>query len=345
MMSSCLLTPPYTLLRFLLSASLLTPPLVSAFASPMQDADHLMKQGQLALAMEKTEQILATKPKDAKARFMKGLILARMGKREDAIAMFTHLTEEYPELPEPYNNLAVLYAQLGQLEKAKQALEMAIRIHPAYAMAHENLGDLYTIMANQAYDRALQIDSANARVQSKQALILDLMANTARQTGVVPYTEADTGELTIQVTETDILAAASPELIARKPGTAPQSVQSNLAISAEWKSEVEQAVRQWAEAWSAKDLEAYFAAYDKAFQTPSGQPRSAWEAERRRRIGKAEPIMLDIKNLQIALKGERAIARFRQYYRSGKLKFATNKTLLLYRRAGKWLIQQEQVSN
>ncbi len=57
--------------------------------------------------------------------------------------MFTKLSEDYPELPEPYNNLAVLYAQQKQYDKARTALEMAIRTHPSYAIAYENLGDIY----------------------------------------------------------------------------------------------------------------------------------------------------------------------------------------------------------
>jgi tetratricopeptide (TPR) repeat protein len=50
------------------------------------------------------------------------------------MAVFSKLTEDYPELPEPYNNLAVLYAQQKQYDKARTALEMAIRIHPGYAL-------------------------------------------------------------------------------------------------------------------------------------------------------------------------------------------------------------------
>ena len=86
---------------------------------------------------------------------------------DEATGVFLKLTEEAPELPEPYNNLAVIYAQQKQYDKAKAALEMAIRTHPSYAVAHENLGDLYAKMARQAYDRALQIDAGNASAQEQ----------------------------------------------------------------------------------------------------------------------------------------------------------------------------------
>ena len=82
-------------------------------------------------------------------------------KPDSAIAVFTELTEAYPELPEPYNNLAVLYANQNNFEKARNALEMVIRTHPSYATAHENLGDIYAKMASKAYDRALELDRGN----------------------------------------------------------------------------------------------------------------------------------------------------------------------------------------
>jgi tetratricopeptide (TPR) repeat protein len=103
-----------------------------------------------------------------------------MNKPNDAIAVFQKLTEDYPELPEPYNNLAVIYAQQKQYEKAKQALEMAIRTHPSYATAHENLGDIYSRMASQAYDKALQLDSSNTSAQTKLSMIRNLIGNNVR---------------------------------------------------------------------------------------------------------------------------------------------------------------------
>ena len=108
-------------------------------------------------------------------RFLKGLILAEQGKHADVIRIFQGLTEDYPELPEPYNNLAVLYAAQGQYERARQALEMSIRTHPSYATAYENLGDVYTKLASQAYDKALQLDSSNSTAKTKLSLVRDLI--------------------------------------------------------------------------------------------------------------------------------------------------------------------------
>ena len=171
-------------LAALLFAGLLSLVPVVVRADSLQDANLLMKQGQLVPALEKTDQLLATKPKDAQSRFLNCLILTEMNRHNEAIAIFTKLTEDYPELPEPYNNLAALYVQQRQFEKARNAIEMAIRTHPSYATAHENLGDIYALMAAQAYDKALQIDSSNAGAQTKQALIRDLLKVSPRPAAV-----------------------------------------------------------------------------------------------------------------------------------------------------------------
>jgi len=128
-----------------------------------------VKQGQHAKALERVNQYLAQKPGDPNARFAKGLILAEQNKTKEAIEVFSSLSKDYPELPEPYNNLAVLYASQGQYEKAREQLEKSIRTHPSYATAYENLGDVYTKLASQAYDKALQFDSSNSAAK-EQAL-------------------------------------------------------------------------------------------------------------------------------------------------------------------------------
>ncbi|MEW6562593.1 MAG: tetratricopeptide repeat protein [Pseudomonadota bacterium] len=141
----------------------------AALADDVQDANKLFKQKQYAPALEKVDRTLVAKPNDATARFLKGLILAEQGKNPEALAIFNRLTEDYPELPEPYNNVAVLFAAQGDYEKARHALEMAIRTHPGYALAHENLGDLYIKMASQSYESALKFDKRST-AQNKLTL-------------------------------------------------------------------------------------------------------------------------------------------------------------------------------
>jgi Flp pilus assembly protein TadD len=153
-------------------AALASPPVL---ANQIQDINQQYRKGDLAGALDRTNRFLAQNPLDAQARFLKGLILGDQGNTDDAIAVFTGLTEDYPELPEPYNNLAVLYASQSKYEAARNALEMAIRVYPGYATAHENLGDIYAKMASVAYDKALALDRSNTTAQAKLALIRNML--------------------------------------------------------------------------------------------------------------------------------------------------------------------------
>ena len=155
-----------------------------AHASEMSDINKLMRTGQYAEALTRTDAILAKHPRDAQLRFTKGLILAEQNRSAEAIAVFAKLTEDFPDLPEPYNNLAVLYAADGQYDKARAALDMAMRTNPTYATALENLGDVYAKLASQAYDKALQIDPGNNVPQPKLTLLRSLNGNTTG--GTVP---------------------------------------------------------------------------------------------------------------------------------------------------------------
>ena len=146
----------------------------AAPADDLREAQKLYSAGKVPAAMDKVDGILKAQPKDPQARFLKGLLLTEQKKTAEAIQTFTSLTEDYPELPEPYNNLAVLYASQGNYDKAKSALELAIHTHPSYATAHENLGDIYAQLASRSYDRALQLDKGNASAKAKSAKLKEL---------------------------------------------------------------------------------------------------------------------------------------------------------------------------
>lgn len=162
-------------LRCVCVALTLAAPL-AARADDYSEVTRLMRAGQLPDAMAKAEQYLMTKPRDPQMRFIKGVVQTEAGKTSDAIATFTQITQDYPELPEPYNNLAVLYAGQGQFDKARGLLDMAVRINPSYATAHENLGDVHARLASQAYEKALQLGGSNSTVQPKLALIRSLFS-------------------------------------------------------------------------------------------------------------------------------------------------------------------------
>lgn len=330
-----------------------------AAADNLPEVQRLIKQGQFPQALEKVDAYLAGKPKDAQGRFFKGLILTEMNKPADAIAVFTKLTEDYPELPEPYNNLAVLYAQQKQYDKARTALEMAIRTHPSYAIAYENLGDIYAKLASQAYDKALQIDSANATAQNKMALIRDLISTSAKPNvkpsaapvaAAVPAPAKPAATAPATVPTATVVAAApamAPAATAVKAAPAPAPAPAPTPAPAVAKSdaaadEVTKVLNNWADAWSRKDVKAYLAYYAADFNPPKGMSRKAWEGEREDRIaGKPGKISVTIADPQISVSGDKATVKFRQHYKATGLKSSATKTMVFVKTGNKWLIQEE----
>jgi len=143
----------------------------AAHADDYSDVNGLLRQGKPDEALTKADAYIAGKPRDPQMRFLRGVILTEQKKTTDAIAAFTQLTQDFPELPEPYNNLAALYAAQSEFDKARAALEMAVKLNPNYATAHENLGDVYVRLAAQSYGRAQQLEAGNTTVPPKLALI------------------------------------------------------------------------------------------------------------------------------------------------------------------------------
>jgi tetratricopeptide repeat protein len=139
-------------------------------ADDYAEIQKLYRQGKRDEALQRLDAHLASQPRDARARFLKGSILVEQKRTAEAIAVFTELTQDYPELAEPYNNLGVLYASEGNYARAREALEMAVRTNPKYATAQENLGDVYAALAARAYDHAVQLDGKNTAARTKLAL-------------------------------------------------------------------------------------------------------------------------------------------------------------------------------
>jgi ketosteroid isomerase-like protein len=334
----------------------------AAHADEASDVQKLMAAGKPAEALQKADQYLASKPRDPMMRFLRGISLSQMGKTSEAITAFTKLTEDYPDLPEPFNNLAVLYAQQGQYDKARTALEMAIRTNPSYATAYENLGDVYAKLASQAYSKALQIDTRSA-VAPKLAMIRDLFPKdralgaavssssvttpvaapaaspvSAKPVAAPPAVVPAPSKPTPVITPTTPKVEAKPET---KPAVKPETKPGDGDVA---RREVEAAVRAWSVAWSRKDMDSYFAAYARDY-APAGKSRKAWEAERRSRIGGKRNISLKLSDVQVSVTGERASVRFHQAYKADALEINGHKSLELMHSGGSWLIVKESAGS
>ena len=314
----------------------------AVLAGPAEDtkeATRLYQQGKTDQALAKVNAALAQQPKDAQGRFLKGLIFTEQKKTAEAIQIFTGLTEDFPELPEPYNNLAVLYAGQGNYDKAKAALELAIHTHPSYSTAYENLGDIFAQMARRSYDKVLQLDKTNTSAQSKLALLKDLFtppAKTAPATAIA----ADTPKTAVAAG-----AKAEPAKVAAATPIAKTETPKASTSGGNAESQVNAAVQAWANAWAAKDVAGYLASYAADFDVPDGLTRAAWEAQRKERIERPKSISVDVKISKITVKGNEATAVFRQAYRSDAVKSNNTKTLKMVKSGDKWLIRAERAGS
>lgn len=146
-----------------------------ATTDELTEINRLHQSGGSAQALELADKLLASRPKDAQLRFAKGVILAELQRSGEAVDVFAQLTQDFPELAEPYNNLAAVHAARGEYDAARAALEQALRSNPAYATAQENLGDIYALLASRSYAKALALEPGNGALANKLKLVKDLL--------------------------------------------------------------------------------------------------------------------------------------------------------------------------
>lgn len=322
-------------------------------SAALKEINQLSEQGNQAAALEKVNAYLIANPKDAEALFMKGVILVEMGKRDEAVKAFTDLTAKYPNLPEPYNNLAVLYADQGQYDKARLALETAIKTHPSYATAHENLGDIYARLASEAYDKAFKLDTSNARAQSKLSMITSLFGGKTSTVAAAPVAtkvKPVAVKEPVKPVEAAVVAAKPAEVAKTDSGKVtpakpePTKPEPAKVDAASQQDAVLQAVNAWAKAWSEQNVAQYLASYADNFKTPKGEARQVWENTRRQRISAPKSIAVEVGNPEVTVDSDTsASVRFYQTYRANGKPQSTSKTLVMTKVGNAWLISQERV--
>jgi tetratricopeptide (TPR) repeat protein len=344
-------------------------------ASPSPEAleiQRLIKSGQSTQALKLIDDALAKNPKDPAMRFRRGVTLSMLDRKAEALQVFQKLVEDHPEMPSPYNNLAVLYGSQGDYDKARAALEKAIRTNPAYATAYQNLGDVYAQLASQAYSKALQLDKSDTTVPPKLVLLRELIA-TPGQPAAAPTAVAAATPAPAPTPRPTQVAAATPTpppapVAAPKPAPvpppapvaapkppapapapvvvakpAPAPAPATAVASGNGITEVDAAVHAWASAWSRRDIAGYLGAYTPEYAT-GGKSHKAWEEDRKARILPRKHIAVEISDLRVSVNGDKAQAHFKQTYESDTLTTSGHKTLDLVRSpSGKWLIKQESV--
>jgi len=351
-------------------------------AAPSPEAaeiQRLIKSGQATQALKLIDDALAKNPKDPAMRFRRGVTLSMLDRKPEALQVFQDLVKDHPEMPAPYNNLAVLYGSQGDYDKARAALVAAIRTNPQYATAYQNLGDVYAQLASQAYSKALQIDKSDTVTPPKLVLLRELIANPASGTAPAAVAAATPAPAPAPVPAKPVqVAAATPApapvaapkpapvpppapVAAPKPAPvpppaptpapkpvstpapAPAPAPAPGIVTSNGLSDVSDAVHAWASAWSRRDMAGYIGAYTPDYAT-GGKSHKAWEDDRKARILPRKRIAVEISDLRVSVNGDKAQAHFKQTYESDALTTSGHKTLDLVRTpSGKWLIKQESV--
>ena len=171
-----------------------------AAANTLAEIRALAADQHYAQALEQLDAYLAENPDDVEARLFRGVILTRQGNIDEAITTFDELSRDRPELPEPLNNLAVLYAAQGRYEDSREVLQRTIDLQPRYDTAHENLGDVYAKLANIAYERAFALDESNTNARDKASWMTRVL-DTAPAADVPPPGRAALPDLETRAAE------------------------------------------------------------------------------------------------------------------------------------------------
>lgn len=284
---------------------------------------------------------LGDESQSSQAEFRQGVILAQQNDSDEALKIFVELTKKHPEWPEPYNNMAVIYMEKGQYDKARLALEAALKTHPSYATAHENLGGVYAKMASDAYDKALQVDHSKAPPAPKLVLIKEIVPSGAVHVAAKPTPQFLPG----LVIPADKPKPPSPPPLPPPPAKViakPVKPPVTLPVAVDQRNTVMDAVQGWAKAWSAKDVPAYLAYYAQDFKTPNGESRAEWAKGRKERISRPSVIKVRVEAPKVSIQGNRATVAFKQDYRAGEVVKRTRKVLYLRQSANSWVIEREE---
>lgn len=326
----------------LLTATLICWQPVALAASELPEVERLVERRDFKQALVKVNQHLAAQPDSIEGRFYKGVILGEGGELQQAIAIFTQLTKDAPQMLEAYNNLGVLYARQQEYDKARASLEAALRVDPAFAAVSGNLRHTYGRLAKQAYDKALGQETASASASKNLVMLTQLRAPSAASEKALEVVASKlsaaslpaTAPVPVAVAPAPVAASAAAQPAERKPAAAPAPSP---------RQEVRQAVDAWVEAWARKDMKGYLAAYAADFKVPGNLARKEWERERTKRIeGKKDRIQISLEKLDIDVRDDVATVRFLQRYKAGSLSESTNKTLTLVRQGAKWRIKSER---
>ncbi len=327
-------------------------------------AKQALSLGRMDAASDLLNKQVQSEPRDYQAWFLLGVAEARGKHFHQAIEAFRRVIELRDDLAEPHNNLAVIYNELGDVKAAVSELEQSLQKHPGYAIAEENIADLYIKLALQYYKKALLKNDNPALTQRYARLLQVRDTRSAKKAG----THVAQAEKTQETTEMVTTHAALDEKVVSKivpvkepsggvpktpQSTSPEQLAEGNASNVDAVTGMNKpnevgvvlaSVEAWRIAWQAQDLVAYFSAYAGDY-VPTGKYASlaVWKTYKKRVIGSKSYIKVDLSDIKVELSEDKNVARvrFNQAFRSNSYNGDDIKVLKLEKRQKGWKIVRE----
>jgi len=305
---------------------LLIAALLVALPATADEAYHQAKanieNGRIDLALEQLKRAVKREANDYQAWFLLGVAYTRGQQFHQAMESFRRVIEINPQLAEPHNNLAVIYNALGDYRAAVDELEASLLKKPDYAVAEENLADLYVKLALENYRSALE-KAPHPTLEQRYMRLLKV-----RDPQISP-----------DLTEKSVLVAI-PAVETKR--VKEKAVVAKVKIAP--KEQIQAAVEAWRKAWSERDLSAYFLMYASDFQVP--KPFASielWKQYKQRVIGSKSYIQIELSDIKITIdsSGKRASIDFFQKFRSNSYNGDDSKRLEMRLYNSEWKIVSE----
>jgi len=317
-----------------------------------------LQSGRMDAAYKSLNSMVREQPDDYQAWFLLGVANARQHRLHQAIEAFRRVVELNPELAEPHNNLAVIYNELGDVHAAVAELEQSLKKRPGYVIAEENIADLYVKLALKHYRNALAKEPTPS-LEQRYMRLLQVRDPAAMSGGA----ETEVAAITAPSAGREVVKEPAQESVepavagtAEEEKEAVTSLPEKLPVIDVAKETGEQAqdelvkkdilavVEKWRSAWSARDLEGYFAAYAADFRVPARFASMAeWKRYKRRVIGSKKWIEIEITDAQVEIEADSRTAKvkFFQKFRSNSYNGDDHKVLELRFGPDGWKIVNE----
>ena len=240
---------------------------------------------------------------------------------------------------------AAYQATKSQLSVLRDYVKATTATRAAYGkqfnIGKRTLVDLLNI-ENELYNARRQVVNAHYDNLLAQYRILAGMGRLLGYLGLEPPRGPGRGDG--EKTEFGQYAAydlKTPEFQTRVVGSEPVASEPVSEAVSDEGAEVVNRVRDWAAAWASGDVDDYLTYYSDDFKPRKGHSRARWVKDRRRIIGRARDIEVDVDRIRVTVNGDTAEARFRQRYRAHNYRDTTNKVLRFRREGGIWMIVSE----